>query len=219
MVDADLLAFVRTQLPPPPARVLEIGAGSGDLARALAAAGYDVCAIDPEPAGAGVRAVALRDLDAPSASFAGAVAVTSLHHVEPLAESLQRLAEVLEPGGVLVIDEFDVGAFDRRAAGWWLRQQRARGAAELRGADELVEEHRAHLHPLDRIVARLKTNFDTTSPRYGPYLYRWDLDESVRPEEEEAIARGEIPPVGARLVARRTTFKGSSARSERSRES
>lgn len=201
MVSADLLAFVRANLPPAPSRVLEVGAGDGGLARTLGGLGYEMVAIDPQPGRPGVRAVALRDLDEPAASFAAAVAVTSLHHVEPLEESLDRLADMLEPGGVLVVDEFDVGAFDERAAEWWLQRRRGLGATEHASAADLVGEHRAHLHPLDRIVAALEARFEVDAPVYGPYLYRWDLDESLRGSEEDAIARGEIPAVGARVVA------------------
>jgi SAM-dependent methyltransferase len=203
MLVTELLAFVRANLPAPPVRLLEIGAGDGALARVLAQAGYEVLAIDPEPAGADVRQVALHELGEPAASFDAAVAITSLHHVEPLEESLRRLAQLLEPGGVLVVDEFDVAAFDERAASWWLRQRHTLGAAERASAEELVAEHRTHLHPLARIVAALKPHFHVGSPLYGAYLYRWDLDEALRHREEDAIARAEIPAVGARLLAQR----------------
>ena len=204
MVALDLLAFVRANLPRPPARLLEVGAGNGELARTLADAGYEVLAIDPRPAGAGVRSVALHELDEPARSFDAALAVTSLHHVEPLERSVGRLAQVLKPGAVLVVDEFDVGAFDERAAGWWLRQRHALGAVEDVGAEEIVGEHRAHLHPLERIVAALEPHFRLGLPVYGPYLHRWNLDESLRDEEQAAIARTEIPAVGARLLALRS---------------
>jgi SAM-dependent methyltransferase len=203
MVATDLLAFVRANLPPPPLRLLEVGAGNGELARALAQAGYDVVAIDPDPRGADVRPVALHELDEPAASFDAALAVTSLHHVEPLEGSLARLAEVLAPGGLLVVDEFDVGAFDEAAAEWWLLQRRALGGEEQKSAEELVAEHREHLHPLERIVAALEPHFRLGTPVYAPYLYRWNLAESLRADEEDAIARGEIPAVGARLLAGR----------------
>jgi SAM-dependent methyltransferase len=205
VVASDLLAFVRGNLPAPPSRLLEIGAGDGALARALVEAGYDVLAIDPAAGGADVRRVPLHQLEEPPGSFSAALAVTSLHHVEPLEKSIGHLAELLEPGGVLVVDEFDVAAFDEQAAEWWLRQRRALGAAEQASAADVVGEHRAHLHPLARIVAALDPHFHVGTPLYGPYLYRWDLDESVRPDEENAIARGEIPAVGARLLARRKT--------------
>jgi SAM-dependent methyltransferase len=203
MVATDLLAFVRANLPAPRVRLLEIGAGDGGLARSLAEAGYEVLAIDPEPGGADVRPVALHELDERSAPFDAAVAITSLHHVEPLEDSLRHLAQLLEPDGVLVVDEFDVAAFDERAAAWWLRQRHALGAAEHASAEELVGAHRAHLHPLERIVAALEPHFHVGTPLYGPYLYRWDLDEALRGQEEDAIARAEIPAVGARLLAQR----------------
>ena len=110
MASVDLRAFARANLPEPPARVLEVGAGAGSLARALRAAGYTVLAIDPRSENEDIRPVALADLDEPAGSFAAAVAIVSLHHVDPLEESCRRLGELVEAGGTLVVDEFDVGA-------------------------------------------------------------------------------------------------------------
>jgi len=77
VLTVEFLAFVRSSLPTPPARVLEIGAGRGEMARALIDAGYEVTAIDPaaEP-GTQVQPVALIDADG---VFDAAVAVVSLH--------------------------------------------------------------------------------------------------------------------------------------------
>jgi SAM-dependent methyltransferase len=202
MVTSDLHAFVRANLPAPPARILEVGAGDGELARAVDGTGYDVLAIDPEPGGANVQACGLHELDEPPASFDAAVAVVSLHHVDPLAESLGRLATVLVQGAPLVIDEFDVGTFDTRGARWWLDQRRTLGGDEQATAEELVEEHRNHLHPVDRILEALRAHFDFGTPVRGAYLYRWNLGEHLRPPEEELIAQGRIPAVGARVIAR-----------------
>jgi len=200
---ADLRAFVRANLPEPPARLLEVGAGAGGLARALRAAGYDVVAIDREPKSDDVRAVALADLEEPAGSFAAAVAVVSLHHVDPLEESCRRLGEVVEAGGTLVLDEFDVGSFDLAAAAWWLEQRHAIGEPQPQTAEELVSEHREHLHHLERILAALEPQFELGPPLRGPWLHRWKLGESFRGVEEEAIARGDLPATGARVIGRR----------------
>jgi SAM-dependent methyltransferase len=203
MVTADLRAFVRANLPDPPVRVLEVGAGNGELARALRSAGYDVLAIDPGSESDDVRAVALADLEEPAGSFAAAVAVVSLHHIDPLDESCHRLGELVGPRGALVIDEFDVAAFDVGAAEWWLEQRRALGEPQQKTAGELVDEHLHHLHPLERVIAALEPHFELGPPVRGAWLHRWNLGDSLRAIEVEAIARGDLRATGARLVGHR----------------
>jgi SAM-dependent methyltransferase len=200
---AELRAFVRANLPDPPARMLEIGAGKGDLARSLRSAGYDVLAIDPGSESDDVRAVALADLDETPGSFAAAVAVVSLHHVDPLNESCRRLGELVATGGTLVVDEFDVAAFDVGAAEWWLEQRRALGERQEETAEELVEEHLHHLHPLELILTALEPHFELGPPVRGAWLHRWNLGDSFRAIEDEAIACGDLRATGARLVGYR----------------
>ena len=203
MTAPTVLEFVRSVLPPPPARVLEVGAGQGELASELAAAGYDVVAIDPAGEAANVRPIALLDLDEPSAAFDAAVAVVSLHHVEPLEPSCEHLASLVRPGGALVIDEFDVSAFDERAAGWWNRRRGELGREPHGDEAALVADLRDHLHSIERIRAALAPAFELTAPQRGPYLHRWDLAPELQRSEEAAIARSEIPAVGVRFTGRR----------------
>jgi SAM-dependent methyltransferase len=201
MLTSEVRAFVRANLPPPPARVLEVGAGSGELARALTGAGYDVVAIDPEPGGDNVHRVPLAEVAEPPGSFDAAVAVLSLHHVDPLVPSCERLAELVRPAGILVVDEFDIAEFDERAASWWLHQRHARGESEDSEPSALVDDLRSELHSAERIREVLGASFEVSRPLRGSYLHRWDLDESLRPLEEELIAQGELPAVGVRFVA------------------
>jgi SAM-dependent methyltransferase len=202
MVAEAVEEFVRAGLPPPPARLLEVGAGSGELARILAGAGYDVVAIDP--AGEGdVLPVALLDFDAPPASFDAVLAVVSLHHVEPFEPSCARLASLVRPGGVLVVDEFDVARFDEASAAWLVDRWRDTGRDAGRPPAEIVAHYRAHLHPLDAIRAGLGEWFDLGPVTHASYLYRWYLGEELRAAEEALIADGSLPALGARFVGTR----------------
>ena len=201
MVATEVLAFVRAALPAPPAHVLEVGAGNGELAAELRAAGYDVRAIDPAADDdSGVEPV---ELLAVGGTFDAAVAVVSLHHVEPLDASCAHLATLIRPAGRLVIDEFDVTALDERAAEWWLGQRRAAGADEQHDAQSLVGFMRDHVHPLGAVLDSLRPHFAMGEPVPVPYLHRWNLEPGLRDDEERLIAAGDLPATGARLVARR----------------
>lgn len=193
---AEVHAYVRAALPPPPARILEVGAGSGELAEALRAAGYDVLAIDPA-GGPGVVQIPLHEVEG---TFDAAVAIVSMHHVEPLAESVDRLAAVLLEGARFVVDEFDVGAYDERAARWWLGH-----TDRDHEPGDLVADLRGHLHSVETIVAELRRWFDVGEPVRGTYLHRWEIDPALRGDEEEAIAAGLIPATGARFIATRAS--------------
>jgi SAM-dependent methyltransferase len=201
MPTQDVRAFVRAALPAAPARVLEVGAGRGDLAADLLATGYDVVAIDPAGGPPPVRQLALLDVDGPAGSFDAAVAVVSLHHVNPLPESFARLAELVRPGGCLIVDEFDVERLDERAVEWWVEQGLEQRRERPHNTATFAEEMRGHLHPLARLAGALAPWFAVGEPVRGAYLHRWDLDPGLRDAEEALIAAGRLPATGARLVA------------------
>lgn len=200
MLTSDLLAFVRASLPKPPTRVLEIGAGKGELARELRNAGYEVTAIDPaaEP-DSGVEPMPLLEA---RGTFDAAVAVVSLHHVVPLQESCAHLARLIQPGGQLVIDELDIDRYDERATGWWLAQRQTLGTAHSdTDPAQLIAYLREHIHPLATVCAALAPYFEIGQPVRGAYLHRWELRASLVQIETELIADGLLPATGARLVA------------------
>jgi SAM-dependent methyltransferase len=202
MLTRELLAFVRSSLPPLPARVLEIGAGRGELALALDSAGYEVTAIDPaaEPD----SHVERRSLLEVEGSFDAALAVVALHHIDPLEESCAHLATLVGPGATLVIDEIDIDRYDERASRWWLGQRQALGAPEgERDAAGILDHLRVHVHPLSRVQAALRPHFEFGEPIRGPYLHRWELRPELASVEVDLIADGLLPAVGARHVATR----------------
>jgi SAM-dependent methyltransferase len=193
----DLVAFVLASLPRAPARVLEVGCGAGHLARAMDAAGHRVLAIDPEaPAGPIFRRTmleALRD----AGPFDATVARYSLHHMDRVDLALDRIADLLEPHGRLVIEEFGWDLLDEPTADWYAKQQ---GKATV---ESVLAEWRAEhdgLHGYADMRRGLDERFAEHSFEWRPYLYRCLERVELEPSEREAIALGVIRAVGFRYV-------------------
>lgn len=181
-------AFVLSQLPPPPRRILELGCGRGELALALAGAGYDVVAVDPEaPEGPIFRRTTIEELDEPG-PFDAVVASFSLHHVHDLDAVLGQLRGLLAPEGVVILDEF----------GWDLLDAQTAEQYDLDPGD-WKEEH-DDLHGFERLRGALEARFDEQHFSPGPYFSRHlGADED---EEHELIAAGKIRALGFRYVGR-----------------
>jgi SAM-dependent methyltransferase len=145
----------------------------------------------------------LHELDAEPASFDAAVSVVAMHHVEPLAESCAWLAELVRPGARLVLDEIDVERFDEEVAAWWLARRDDHDDHEERTPADIVAYLHHHCHRLEALRATLGEWFALGETARGPYLYRWSMPPGMRPVEEAAIAAGELPAVGARIVGAR----------------
>ncbi len=89
-------------------RVIDFGAGSGTFAIPCAAAGFDVCAVEPDDRlrailiAAGVAAVP--DAAAlPNETFHYAYTLNVLEHIETDVEALRTVREKLVPGGRLLV--------------------------------------------------------------------------------------------------------------------
>lgn len=200
-------SLVAPALPPPPARVLEVGCGSyGGLVPRLRAAGYDAVGVDPEaPDGPAYRRVGIEQADA-GGPFAAVVASTSLHHVDELGRALEAVDAALAPGGVVVVVEWDRAAFDEPTAQWcfhrlpdradddggWLRTHFERPDAERRPWPDHVHDWAAEeaLHGGDAVLSALRDRFAERRSERGPYFF---ADLGIPPAEEQAaIDAGEI---------------------------
>jgi SAM-dependent methyltransferase len=195
-VTAPAFAFFLRELPPPPARVLEVGCGGGELARALDAAGYRVLAIDPAaPAGDIFERTTIEDLREDARPFDAVVASRSLHHVVDLDAVLAKITR-LAP--LLVVEEFAWDRLDDATARWY-DEQRTRSPNPPPASSEWRSRH-ADLHGFDALRAGLARHFAERSFALVPYLYRYLHVPELEPVEAELIADGGIQALAFRFV-------------------
>jgi hypothetical protein len=209
----DFTEFTLSQLAPEPQRVLEVGCGcEGGVAPALARAGHEVLAIDPDaPAGPLYRQVTIEELDDPG-PFDAVVAGRVLHHVQPLGPALDKLAG-LAP--LLVVDEFAWNHMDPPTVDWYESQHRLLVAAgrEPKGPPDLGKWRRRHsdLHPYETLRAELDSRYETVLFEWRPYLYLWLEGPASEALESTLIDAKAIRPIGFRYVGSTRSKRAPSA--------
>jgi hypothetical protein len=206
----DFTTFTLSHLPAPPQRVLEVGCGrEGGVAPALADAGYDVLAIDPEaPEGRLYRRTTVEELEDPG-PFDAVVAGRVLHHVDPLGPALDKLAG-LAP--LLLVDEFAWNHMDEPTVDWYESQHSVLAAAgrEPKGPSHLAEWRAKHqdLHPYETLRAEVDARYEERHFEWRPYFYRWLGGPASEELEAGLIQAGAIRPIGFRYAGvRRETVR------------
>src|SRR3954454_13626231 len=114
-----LWPLVRTRLPEPPSRVIDIGCGPlGGFVPMLRADGYDAVGIDPQaPDEPHYQRIEFERAELPLQVDA-VVASSSLHHVADPADVIDRITTTVRAGGAVVIVEWAWEKFDERTAKW-----------------------------------------------------------------------------------------------------
>jgi SAM-dependent methyltransferase len=155
-------------LPPPPARVVDVGCGVGRWAERLLDAGYAVTGVEPSPGMAehAARRLAARppdrvclvrqrveEVDLPDGRADAVLAMGSLQYTSDPAGQVLRLARWLRPGGVLavLVDSLQALVLELVAAG--RADEACRRAATRRGVWAL-DGVEADLHLLDAAMVR-----------------------------------------------------------------
>ncbi|HEY9180242.1 MAG TPA: GrpB family protein [Candidatus Baltobacteraceae bacterium] len=134
---------------PQHARILEIGAGEGLLAARLAAAGYEVVALDTQLRSLyPIVETSFEAYTAPQAGFDCVAAQLFLHHAPDLRCVLDKIAMHLKPGGIVAIDDY----------GW------------ERSDDPDFRNTRSDLHTSASMLASLRTRFEEIFYADHPYL-------------------------------------------------
>lgn len=92
----------------PGARVLEVGAGRGLLARGMERLGWDITAVESNPHAVdtrvtdAVRLMAAESLEFPDSGFDALVSAHTIEHIPDLDRALGEMTRVVRPGGRLL---------------------------------------------------------------------------------------------------------------------
>ena len=191
----ETLGFLKPHLAGGRLRLLEIGAGEGDLAAALAGLGHRVTALDADEESVeaarrrGVDARVARWPDFEGGPYDAVVFSRSLHHMGDLAGTIRRAREVLAPGGLLLAEEFDVAAVDEATLLWFTGAVRRCAAAVPIGPDApalvtaaigdgatlavWADEHGPDLHTAEAMRRAIERRFALEPVVAAAYLFRY----------------------------------------------
>ncbi len=161
--DRRRLALLRRAMPPP-ARLLDAGAGRGRFVRVAQRAGYDASGIEPSARGvAAGRALgvvlepaAIEDATVPAGSLDAVCVWHVLEHVEDPGAALRTVRRWLAPGGVVLVGVPDLGSWQARIAGprWYhLDVPRHRTHFTDRGLRALLEATGFELEASTHVLA------------------------------------------------------------------
>ncbi len=122
--DRQRLSFLRSMVPPP-ARLLDVGAGRGRFVVAAQAAGYQAVGIEPSrrgadaaaQAGAQVTQASIEEADLEPGGFDVVTVWHVLEHLEEPGPALDRAASWLRPGGGLLVGVPNLDSLQARLGG------------------------------------------------------------------------------------------------------
>jgi SAM-dependent methyltransferase len=225
--------FTRSHLAPT-SRVLEVGCGSGWLTLALSREGLNVTAIDVskeavrEANSMGIPAEVCDFLEFPVAErFSSVLFTRSIHHISPVAHAMDRVLQLLDRGGKVIIEDFDFRSMDRSTAEWFyglagvlhsaghLKESELTAIGARPPLEYWLEDHR-YTPPLNagsEIIEAAHASFGEVSVQRVPYLFRYfcrdlpadgrgyQIARKIWDWELGLIETNSIRPIGLRLVA------------------
>jgi SAM-dependent methyltransferase len=172
----------------------------------LRADGYDAVGVDPDaPEEPQYLRVVFEEAKLPE-SVDALVASASLHHVADPAAVFDRIANLLEPAGKLVVVEWDWASFDEPTSEWCFARLDPDGETWLhRRRDAWIEsgepwrdyftgwaaEH--GLHDVSELLRLLGDRFEQLHLERGPYFFP-ALAATTEADELAAISDGLVRP-------------------------
>jgi len=208
-------------------KVLEIGCGKGELALRIQNSGTNITAIDIDPVAIEMAIqkkvnATVCDLFDVNETFDVLLFTRSLHHIHKLEKAIIHAKNIISPGGIIILEEFDYLNINVPTAKWYynrldeLSTDRS-NQTHSQNEDYLerwMEDH-THTPPLNsgnEMIKQIENNFRNLSIQKAPYLFRSIEEElsfsadsilkkkKLLKEETDLIKSELILPVGLRLV-------------------
>lgn len=191
----ETLSFVQKYAPPPPARILEVGCGSGRLASHLRDSGYQIIALDTsvdavvKAQSHGLDARVARWPDFDESPFDLVLFTRSLHHIRELPKAIEQAKHILRPNGMVLVEEFASEEVENVTVQWLYELLTLlngllplQWASGWLGRDFLEHTnpmaawkaaHHERIHPSVEMEACLRANFPHVDVHVAPYLFRY----------------------------------------------
>jgi ubiquinone/menaquinone biosynthesis C-methylase UbiE len=207
LLTSESLDLLERHLPAPPARILEVGCGAGDLACALQQRGYDVVALDKSEENVarartkGVEAATVSWPDFVDLPFDAILFTRSLHHIQPVSLALRRAHELLNDGGTLLVEDFAYHEASTRTILWFksmvdvldaagaLNHDDNRFASRIAHAADAQEawqfDH-VDIAPAAEMHNAIQSLFTLRAGAQTPHLYRY-VSQVAKPDVADAV--------------------------------
>jgi SAM-dependent methyltransferase len=194
---------VQASVPAHTSRILEIGCGSGALAKQLQDLGHEVIAIDrslevvegAQRLGVDARQALFPDFE--EGPFDVVLFTRSLHHIRPLAPALDQARHLLKPSGLLVVEDFAYSDRSEFTRAWFYRLLRLLESCnvllpaeqtigrELLKAGDVTSVWQKYAYRINtgaEVLQAITERFKVLKVNLAPYLYRY-ASEMVSDDE------------------------------------
>lgn len=200
----ETLQFVLRNIPAQKLRILEVGCGSGALAKQLHDLGHEVIAIDT--LAESIDAAKELGVDARVASFPAfdetpfdvILFTRSLHHIRPLSTAVDQAHRLIRPSGSLLVEDFAFSDTNEHTTAWFYRllklleacnallpAEDSFGRKLLKGGGgiSLWQDHVHEINTALRVSQAISERFEILQAKSAPYLYRY-VSELVEDSEQ-----------------------------------
>jgi 2-polyprenyl-3-methyl-5-hydroxy-6-metoxy-1,4-benzoquinol methylase len=214
--DRQRLSLIRP-LEPPPARLLDVGAGRGRFVAAAQRAGYDAAGIEPSrrgaeaaaQIGASVAQAGIEEAEIPPGSVDAITLWHVLEHLDEPGRALDRAAAWLRPSGALLIGVPNLDSLQARLGGeYWYHLDVPRHRVHFtgRGLEALLRRHGLSVRRTHHVLAEhnpfgMWQSLLSRLTRHPSYVYNLLKRNAPLRSPDLAISAAALPlaPVAAIL--------------------